>query len=217
MIRDRDSTASLSGSRVHALDDLRVQNAVTRQVDAVPEINLEDDALAPTLLGEHEDDQWNAGELRLEPGSTKNEQGSVFPFAFHPRLAQVLREQRERVEGIQRERDFLIASVFVHDTGEAMSGWYYDSWRTACEKASLAGRIVHDFRRSAARNLVRAGVPESVAMKLTGHKTRSIFDRYNVTSSTDLREAVKKLARFHTQAGTETGRVIAMTRNRRAK
>jgi hypothetical protein len=46
---------------------------------------------------------------------------------------------------------------------------------------------------SACRNLVRAGVPESVAMEMTGHKTRSVFERYNITSADDLREAARKL------------------------
>lgn len=58
-------------------------------------------------------------------------------------------------------------------------------------------KMPHDFRRTAARDLNRAGVPESVAMKITGHKTRSVYDRYNITSDKDLKEAAAKLEQHH--------------------
>jgi integrase len=66
--------------------------------------------------------------------------------------------------------------------------------------AGCPGRIPHDFRRTAVRNLVRAGVPERVATQLTGHKTRSVFERYNITSPNDLRDAAQRLDAFEAAA-----------------
>ena len=85
----------------------------------------------------------------------------------------------------------MIPCVF-HNEGKPFKS-YRKSWKTACRKAGLPGRIPHDFRRTAVRNLVRAGVPEAVAMKMTGHKTRSVFERYNIVSQGDLNDAARKL------------------------
>ncbi len=67
--------------------------------------------------------------------------------------------------------------------------------RKARVAAGCPGRIPHDFRRTAVRNLVRAGVPERVAMQMTGHKARAVFERYNIVSENDLRDAALRLDR----------------------
>ncbi|MEE8193306.1 MAG: hypothetical protein V3T74_11205, partial [Gemmatimonadales bacterium] len=73
------------------------------------------------------------------------------------------------------------------------------AWDKATEAAGCPGRLVHDLRRTAVRNRIRASVPEKVAMQLTGHLSRSVFDRYNIINEADQRDAARKLAAYHEQ------------------
>jgi hypothetical protein len=86
---------------------------------------------------------------------------------------------------VPRDRGWLLSPRAIVSFGKA--------WKVACVAAGCPGRIPHDMRRTAIRNFVRTGTSENVAMKMSGHKTRSVFDRYNVTSPADLREAARRL------------------------
>jgi hypothetical protein len=85
-------------------------------------------------------------------------------------------------------------AVFCYTTGKKTSQRITESgfnraWRNARTDAGCPGRISHDFRRTVVRSLVRAGLPERVAMQLTGYKSRAVFERYNIVSAGDLCDA----------------------------
>ena len=94
--------------------------------------------------------------------------------------------------------------VFYYRDGQPVGDWR-KTWAKACKAAKLPGKLIHDSRRTAARNLVRSGVPERVAMTLLGHRTRNIFDRYNIVSEGDLRQAADRLAHYLASQPTQAG------------
>lgn len=132
------------------------------------------------------------GMVRLEPGTTKNGQGRMFPFGVHPQLKALLLGQRDLTKEWQREHDQVVPWVFWR-AGQRL-GDHRDTWTRACRQAGLPGRLVHDLRRTAVRNLERAAIPRSTAMRITGHLTESVYRRYAISSDADMVEAVRKLA-----------------------
>ena len=125
-----------------------------------------------------------AGEIRLNAGETKNDE---------PRTIPLLSELREMLK-IEREKNPDGEFVFVRSRHQI--GSFYKAWKSACARAKLPGLLFHDFRRTGVRNLVRAGVPERVAMAISGHKTQAVFKRYNIVSGRDLKDAATKLESY---------------------
>lgn len=149
----------------------------------------------------------DAGTVTLDAAMTKSGASRSFPFSALPELDRLLRDQRDATRALERAEGRVIARVF-HRAGRPIKS-YHNAWSRAIHRAArggsteplaeitrpaIVGRLVHDLRRSAARSLVHAGVPEHTAMQLLGHKTPSMFRRYAIQDATDLRNAVAKLA-----------------------
>ncbi len=129
-----------------------------------------------------------ANTIRLRAGETKNDQGRVIPLSAELRTA--LAEAYSK-----RGECPLVCSRREHGIGS-----FRKAWASATKRAGLAGLFFHDLRRSAVRNLVRSGVPEGIAMQISGHRTRSVFDRYNIVSENDLMDGAHKLDEYHAEA-----------------
>lgn len=153
--------------------------------------------------------QWRqvdlkVGTVRLDPGTTKNRDGRLFPFGDHlPELRTLLEAQRAATTAVEQAEDKICPWVF-HRRGKPVKD-FRRAWATACEAAGCPGMLRHDFRRTAVRNLERAGVSRSVAMQLTGHKTEAVYRRYAIVSESDLGEGLAKLGQLATgtMAGTK--------------
>jgi integrase len=140
----------------------------------------------------------DAGWLRLEPGESKNERGRLFPLT--PDLRRVLEGQVTSAYRIEELTGSPVKHVFHHADGSPIKN-YIGAWRAACGRAGLSEKLFHDFRRTAVRNLERAGVPRSAAMQMTGHLTEAIFRRYAIVDQGMMLEAATKLQMHHDKEG----------------
>lgn len=123
--------------------------------------------------------------IRLLSGETKNKE---------PRMIPLVDEVYDSLMELKKQRDeFWPWSpwIFSRDGKQILN--MYGAWRLACTAAGLKGTLLHDNRRTAIRNMKRAGVGEVVAMSISGHKTRDVFDRYNIVDEQDLKDAAKRL------------------------
>lgn len=149
--------------------------------------------------------QWSQVDLlervvRLEPGTTKNKEARTIPLAQD--VFAMITIQRELRDRFHPRCPWVF---FRHDSGKPLED-FRGAWEGACKRTGLwdatkerPTRLLHDLRRTGVRNLVRAGVPERVAMAISGHKSRSVFDRYNIVSESDLKTAAHRLEGYLTE------------------
>ncbi|MGH9395676.1 MAG: tyrosine-type recombinase/integrase [Terriglobia bacterium] len=141
-------------------------------------------------LGELRYLRWNQvdfqrNQIRLNPGETKNKKGRGLP---------IYGEMREWLAMQKAIRDLKHpkCSYVFNNEGKLIVD-FRKAWKSATRKAGLSGVLFHDLRRSAVRNMREAGIPENVAMEISGHKTRSVFERYNIVSDRDIKQAAEKM------------------------
>jgi len=135
------------------------------------------------------------GCVRLEASDTKS--GHARSIYLPGEVLEALRD----AHAVRR----LDCQLVFHNAGKPIGDTRW-SWNAACKRAGCPGLLFHDLRRTAVRNMVRAGISERVAMRISGHRTRSVFDRYDVTSERDLKEAAEAMGDYlQTQNGHNFG------------
>jgi len=142
--------------------------------------------------------------VTLDAGTTKNDEPRTLPYARLPELHNMIEAAWKDHRALAAEGT--ICPLLFHRRGVEIKG-FRKAWATATKRAGVPGKIPHDFRRTAVRNLVRAGVPEKIVMEITGHVTRSVFERYNIVNETDKLDALGRLAQASDElaAGTKRG------------
>ena len=118
--------------------------------------------------------------------------------------------QIQQAKHLSRKLGRVLPHLFVHLRGCYKGQPVHDfrkAWSQACDKVGLVGMLRHGFRRSAVRNMEGAGVPRSVAMKISGHKTESIYRRYAIVSESDIQDATRRLLSRAQNGHTSTSSV----------
>ncbi len=140
-----------------------------------------------------------AGVVRLRVNRTKNNEGREVPFGAVPELVAAFTAQRAYTRDIERRTGQIVPHVF-HRSGKPIKRMDV-ARQQACRRAGVLApdgrpKVLHDLRRSAARALTRANVPRHVAMRILGLKTESMWRRYSIVETDDLRDGFVKVLAF---------------------
>jgi integrase len=156
--------------------------------------------------------RWNdvgGGVIYLRAKNSKSRKPETLPLEGE--LAAII-ERRRAAQTIEDENGTNRLAEFVFHRNGLPVGDFRKAWKTACELANVDHRLFHDLRRTASRNMIDAGVPQAVAMKITGHRTDSMFRRYAIVNEDQKREA---LAKTQQHLAAYAGRkVVAMAKGK---
>ena len=149
------------------------------------------------------------GIVRLEVGETKNDEA---------RTVYLGSELKTIIEEKWSARKNLLPFVFLNKYENDRVKRFDKAWKKGCKDAKIGLRHFHDFRRTAVRNMARSGVPERVAMLISGHKTRSVFDRYNIVNDADLKLATERQEKYlNSLTGTISGTIADFSEKKRTQ
>jgi integrase len=145
--------------------------------------------------------------IRLRPEHSKNGEGRMVTTLEEPELVELL-ERRKAARTVETPTGPMLAEYLFHHNGQPI-GDFRKAWATACKMAGVQGKLFHDLRRTAVREMIRSGVHEATARRISGHKTPSMLQRYNIQTESDIREAMQlRAARIAQQR--EENRVVTM-------
>ncbi len=148
-----------------------------------------------------------AGDTLKIPGSIcKNKRGRSLPLTME--LEEILKRRRA-AQAVERDGATVMCDLIFHKGGNRL-GQCQMEWKRAVQAANCPERIFHDLRRFAVTALTAAGVPQAIAMKVSGQKTPSMFERYNITIDAEVRAAMERTQEVRAQATKGQKKVVAM-------